>query len=148
MDLRGGMTPGEVAPPIKAAGWLNGAPPDLEGKVVVIELWATWCKPCRQFAPEMVKLHSKYRDKGVVFVGLSVEDEEALPEMQRWVSDLDITWPNGYGAEETIQQLRMESIPVFWVIGSDGKVTWNVDSSLSPEEAIEEALKNAKSKSG
>jgi thiol-disulfide isomerase/thioredoxin len=136
----GGVAPGEAAPEIRAEGWINGEPPQLAGRVVLLDLWASWCGPCRQKAPEFVELHRKYADKGVVFIGLSVEDKESLPQMEEFVKSAGITWPNGYQAEETISQLHIEVIPRAWIIGGDGKVLWNEDSEEPLEKAIERAL--------
>src|SRR5215472_9271975 len=49
---------------------------DYSGKVVLVNLWATWCGPCRLETPELVKLHKEYHSKGVELVGLSTEDPE------------------------------------------------------------------------
>jgi peroxiredoxin len=46
----------------------------LKGKVVLLDFWATWCPPCRASIPELVKLQDKYRDKGVVIIGVSLDD--------------------------------------------------------------------------
>ncbi len=130
-------------PPINAAGWLNGSAPkpgELEGKVLVIDAWASWCGPCRQQAPEMVLLHEKYRDQ-VEFIGLTNEPEERLPEMEKFLKDTGIQWRNGYGADETLMALKADYIPMVWVVDRQQRIVWSsVVSSGTPEAGIRKAL--------
>src|SRR6188768_1923317 len=72
--------PEKPAPEIRVAGWLNGPGPtadDLKGKVIVLDAWAYWCNPCRAAAPELVKLYDSYKGRGVVFLGLTGEGQDA-----------------------------------------------------------------------
>ncbi len=65
---------GNRAPAISAETWLNSAPLELEqlkGKVVVINFWAPWCSPCRQVIPQLVELYEKYKNNGLVIIGLT-----------------------------------------------------------------------------
>ena len=47
---------------------------DFKGKVVIVNFWATWCGPCKIEIPDFVKLYSEYKDKGLVIVGISIDD--------------------------------------------------------------------------
>jgi thiol-disulfide isomerase/thioredoxin len=143
MSGMGGLAPGGTLPAIQADGWVNGAPPadaELKGKVVVIEAWATWCGPCREQAPHMVQLYRDYKDRGVVFIGLTSEGSEDVRKIQRFVEHFEIDWPNGYGAEKLLRQIGANYIPRVWVVGPDGKVVWNTDSEGTPIDGIEQAL--------
>src|SRR5258706_14170890 len=56
---------------------------DYSGKVVLVNLWATWCGPCRVETPELVRLHKEFRSQGVEMVGLSTEDPDRSAESVR-----------------------------------------------------------------
>lgn len=134
---------GGKAPEIEVSGWLNGPGPkrgDLHGKVIVLDAWAFWCGPCRAQAPALVKLYEQYRDRGVVFLGLTMEGPEADADNRRFLAATKITWPNGYGAVKTLQALRADTIPRRWVIDRQYNLIWNESSTESIEAAIDRAL--------
>lgn len=135
---------GDLFPEINAQQWINGPPPsreELAGHVLVVDVWASWCGPCRRSAPELVALHQKYKDRGVLFVGLSTDHPENVGEIQKFVDRYKITWPNGYDADRTVNELGVEAIPRVWVVGKDGKVVWEDNETTGTiERAIEAAL--------
>ena len=138
-----GAAVGSLAPEITAAGWVNGSAPtqeELQGKLIVVEAWATWCLPCRIHAPELVKVYNKFKDKGIIFIGLTDEDEDQLPAINAFLEETNIEWRNGYGAEQTLIALGAEYIPCSWVIDRDGTICWNSNSSQSLEDFLQERL--------
>jgi len=131
------------APKIEAQGWLNGDGPtqaDLQGKVIVLDAWAYWCGPCRAAAPELVALYDKYKEKGVLFFGLTGEGAQADAFNRRFLEATRITWPNGYGAGATLAALRADFIPQRWVIDRKYNIIWNEMSREPIETAIDRAL--------
>jgi len=139
---RGGLAVGNRAPEFKVDGWVDGkGPGDIAGKVVVVDAWATWCIPCREEAPHMVEAWKKFADRDdVIFVGITTEREESLPEIKTFMNEFKITWPNGYGATKTLAAFQAEYIPAVWVINKQGKIIWNFDSDEEMSHAIEKAL--------
>ncbi|MCG6156238.1 TlpA family protein disulfide reductase [Rubinisphaera margarita] len=138
----GGLAVGEEAPEISAQGWVNGKPPeDLRGKVVVVDEWATWCLPCRKEAPHLVQTYNEFKDRDdVVFIGLTSESPDSLPAIEKFLEETGITWPNGFGAMETLMAFKAEYIPRAWVISREGRVVWNYDSRGEMSDAIRAAL--------
>ena len=131
---------------------LNGAPIKLSnyaGKVLLVNLWATWCTPCRVETPELVKLYKENRARGLEIVGLSTENPEASAEkVRQFVQDFEVNYRIGWATPEvalTLMQGR-DAIPQSFVIGRDGRVIKRFvgfnPSSTPPllKAAIEEAL--------
>lgn len=107
---------------------LNGAPIKLsnyDGKVLVVNLWATWCTPCRVETPELVNLYKENRARGLEIVGLSTENPEASAEkVRQFVQDFEVNYRIGWATPEvaiTLMQGR-DAIPQSFVIGRDGRV--------------------------
>lgn len=75
--------------PIVVERWVNEAPKDLAGKFVLIEVWATWCPPCRRSLPLLDYYHEKFKDDLVV-ISICETDEKALEEMKGPLKVADI----------------------------------------------------------
>ncbi|HET6566790.1 MAG TPA: TlpA disulfide reductase family protein [Rhodothermales bacterium] len=65
---------------------------DLKGKVVVVNFWATWCPPCREEIPDFIKLQKEFKDSGVVFVGVS-EDEDGWDAVRPYAQKIGMNYP-------------------------------------------------------
>src|SRR3954447_6875624 len=63
---------GKPMPPLSVSGWVNGEvkPADMKGKIVVVDFYATWCGPCMAAIPHNNELMKKYKDQGVLVVGV------------------------------------------------------------------------------
>lgn len=145
--LRGPATSpdvGQTFPELKAEGWLNGPAPesaDLEGKVRIFEAWAHWCGPCLMAAPHMVELHEKYKGRGVIFIGLTGEDSQSLAKSREFLAEGKITWPNGYGAQPTLERLHYDGIPHAWVVDRNGTIAWSGHPMALKESLLDGLLK-------
>ncbi|MBC7820946.1 MAG: TlpA family protein disulfide reductase [Planctomycetaceae bacterium] len=144
------LKPKGQAPTLEAAGWVNGEAPtkeSLAGKVVVVEVWATWCGPCRKMLPHMVKLNNQFEDRGVIFIGLTSEGEDKVETIQSILQNAGAHWRNGWGAGQTIQELGTEFLPSAYVIGPNGQIMWSSADGGDLPEILEQILKQVDSRS-
>jgi thiol-disulfide isomerase/thioredoxin len=115
---------------------------DFRGKVVVINLWATWCTFCKKEMPDLVQLNEEFKDRGVEFIGLNV-DNEKLPEVEKFVNDYQVTYRIGWTNEDVYDVLSPKGIPSTYIITRDGRFHWAVNGAASKERIrtkIEEAV--------
>ena len=101
---------------------------DFAGKVVVVNVWGSWCAPCRHEAPELVEAYKRVGD-GVEFLGLNTRDLTTAPA-QAFVRSSGITYPNIFDPDGTLLlgfgQLPPKAIPSTIVIDADGRVAARV----------------------
>ena len=98
---------------------------DYSGKVLLVNLWATWCGPCRLETPELVKLHKEFQPRGVEMVGLSTENPDASAQrVIEFVKAYNVDYHVGWATPEvalTLMQGR-ESIPQSFIITREGRI--------------------------
>ena len=119
------------------------------GKVLLINLWATWCGPCRMETPELVKLNKEFQSRGVEMIGLSTEDPVASAEsVSDFIREYKVDYQIGWATREVAQTLMQgrTSIPQSFVIARDGRIVRRFIGfrpDLTPGQikaALEEAL--------
>jgi cytochrome c biogenesis protein CcmG, thiol:disulfide interchange protein DsbE len=129
----------------------SGAPIKLanySGKVLLVNLWATWCGPCRRETPELVRLHKEYQSRGVEMIGLSTEDPVASAQsVTEFVREYDVDYHIGWATREVAQTLMQgrTSIPQSFIIARDGRILKRFvgfDPDKTPSQ-LKEALETA-----
>jgi thiol-disulfide isomerase/thioredoxin len=119
------------------------------GKVLFVNLWATWCGPCRMETPELVRLHKEYQARGVEFIGLSTEDPDASAQKVReFMSQYQVGYHIGWATREVALTLMQgkTTIPQSFIITRDGRLFRKIDGfhprRTPPElrKALNEAL--------
>jgi thiol-disulfide isomerase/thioredoxin len=119
------------------------------GKVLLVNLWATWCGPCQREIPELVRLHKEYQARGVEMVGLSTEDPvSSAQSVQEFVRHFKVDYQVGWAPREVAMALMQGrgSIPQSFIITRNGRLTKRF-VGFHPQEtppllkqALEEAL--------
>jgi len=95
---------------------------DYKGKVVIVDLWDTWCPPCQMEIPHFIDLYNEYQDKGFVMIGLAF-GQEGQQAVEKFVKDFGINYLNGYVNEDVIAKLgRPQGIPTTFVFDQSGNI--------------------------
>lgn len=135
--------------PAYSTAMLDGSKFDVQGqkgKVVLLNVWATWCGPCRYEIPELQKLHAQYAAQGFAVVGVSV-DEGNGDDVKQFVAENKITYPIAHDAEGKLATLLDTSVlPTTVLLDRNGKIVWKKFGAITPGDdaatkAIEAALK-------
>lgn len=134
--------------PEYSAMWLDGSKFELESKrdkVILLNLWATWCGPCRFEIPELQTIHDKYAPRGFEVIGVSV-DESGVESVRDFVKEHDMTYPVVLDAEGKLANVFQTSVlPTSVIIDRSGKIVWKKFGAIMPNDqelirAIESAL--------
>lgn len=133
---------GDAAPSLSISKWVKGEPVEAfaKGKVYIVEFWATWCGPCKVSIPHVTKLQEKYKDKGLVVIGVSIWERDtslvepfvkemggkmeytvamdkltAGPDGQPGRGDMAMNWMSAAGRN---------GIPSSFIVDREGKIAW------------------------
>lgn len=112
---------------------------DFEGKIVLLEFWATWCGPCHVMAPDIQKLHDKYKDKGFEVVSVSDEERATLTEFAKKREQTYPIYQDFLGNAKNAY--RVDAYPTLFLIDREGNLLLDDAMDLKEvDEAIQQAL--------
>jgi thiol-disulfide isomerase/thioredoxin len=94
---------------------------DFDGKVIILDFWATWCPPCKAEIPGFIELQKKYGAKGLVVVGISL-DEEGPSVVKQFMIRFGMNYPVVMGNLKTMQDFGGKGLPTTFVIDRSGTI--------------------------
>ena len=115
---------------------------DYRGKVVVLNFWASWCRPCKEEAPLLEAAWRRYRDQGVVVLGVDAQDFRS--DAQRFVDRYGLTYPIAHDRNgSTLGRFGLTGFPETWFVGRDGRLVGERIAEELSEEALERNIRLA-----
>jgi len=111
---------GDPFPDLKNFG-LEGTLPDMAGKVVLVDFFASWCGPCKASFPAMEELRKKYADKGLVIVAVNLDQKKE--DMEEFLKKYHVDFPIVRdAANKLVSQVKIATMPSSFLVDKDGKV--------------------------
>jgi peroxiredoxin len=118
----------------------------LRGRPVLLNVWATWCHPCREEIPVLQALHERYSARGLALVGVSVDAEGEAPAIRTFARDFRMTYPIWHDpAERVSTTFLVVGVPATFLIDKQGILRWRRTGPVHADDtslvrAIEAAL--------
>jgi len=116
------------------------------GKVVLFNVWATWCHPCRDEIPELLVLYEKYKPRGLELVGVSIDATGSDEAIRSFMKDFRMTYPVWRDPDERVStEFLVVGVPATFLIDRNGTLRWRKTGPIQPGDssltaAIEQAL--------
>ncbi|MHC5539132.1 TlpA family protein disulfide reductase [Singulisphaera rosea] len=128
---------------------------DFRGKVIVVDFWASWCGPCIMSLPRLRQLYEAYHEKGVEFIGISLdrpEDEGGLDALKKSVAENRIPWPQYYqggsGAGSFADANGVDGLPCIFVVDREGRLAFvQIDTAELEKHLLSLITPDSKAKS-
>ena len=107
---------------IEGRAWSSDA---LQGRVVLVDFWATWCAPCLEELPRLKRLHEREGPRGLTIIGVSL-DRATTRDFRSWLQRQAITWPqvreSGQYESPLARTFGVEAIPASYLFDRDGRL--------------------------
>lgn len=112
---------------------------DLKGQVVMLNFWASWCKPCRQEMPLLDDIYKKHKDSGFTLLGVNVEEDSKMAD--KTLKKIPVSFPILYDKTNTVtEQYKVSAMPSSVLIDCDGNVKYVHKGYKKGEEKIYEKM--------
>jgi cytochrome c biogenesis protein CcmG, thiol:disulfide interchange protein DsbE len=115
-----------------------GSKPEMDGKPLLLEFWATWCPPCRTSIPHLNEIHEKFKDRGLLVVGVTDEPNSVIKKFQKEVPmDYAVATDTGGRLNE---KMGISGIPHAFLVNKSGEIVWQGHPNRLTDEDIEKIL--------
>jgi cytochrome c biogenesis protein CcmG/thiol:disulfide interchange protein DsbE len=106
-------------------------------QLTVIDFWATWCQPCIRSIPELVDMYSAYGEKGVGFIGISVDSPRNLSKVKPFSRSLGITYPVLLDSNsEVMGELNVTAVPTLLIIDREDRILYRHEGFRPGDEQL------------
>ena len=106
------------------------------GKVVLLNIWATWCHPCRDEIPELSAIHARYSARGLELIGVSVDADGSDDAIRAFMKDFQMTYPIWRDPDERVSaQFLVVGVPATFLIDRAGVLRWRKTGPIQPNDA-------------
>ncbi len=131
---------GDVFPSLATAGLSGGEVPATDGRVVLVDFWASWCAPCKASFPAYARINADYAPRGLTIIAVSVD--EKAPAFSSFVKK----WQPPFvavrdGEQKLVQAVAVPAMPTSYLIGRDGRVRF-IHQGFHGSETERELRKN------
>ena len=120
---------------------------ELRGKVVMVNLWASWCAPCRIEMPEIERVYQAYKDLGFIVIGLNTTFQDSEPDAAAFVGELDLTFPVALDRDGTVSRdYHLRALPSTYFIDRRGVIRSAVFGAMNGaliQSKVEELIKES-----
>jgi thiol-disulfide isomerase/thioredoxin len=128
---------GQQVPALKL-DYVGKKPEKVEGQPMILEFWATWCPPCRTSIPHLNEVYKKYKDKGLVVIGVTDEDNQTVRRFEKQVpmEYFPATDRNG----KLNKEFGIQGIPHAMLVDKSGKIVWEGHPMSLKDADVEKIL--------
>lgn len=112
------------------------------GKAVVLNFWASWCIPCKEETPLLQRSWQRWKDRGVVFVGVNAKDLRS--DARRFMRRYGVTYPNVYdGRGSTLGRYGVTAFPETYFLDARGRVVFRIAGPVTDPAEVDDGIKRA-----
>ena len=114
----------------------------LEGNIIIVNVWASWCKPCQYEMPAMQKIYDKYKDDGLILLAVNNTSQDNYSDVLNFVDENNLTFPILLDLEGFVsKQYQVQALPSTFFIDKTGKISEIIIGGPMSETLIESKIK-------